>query len=118
VGENIYNLVGKTTLKDVASILLESDLLISVDTGIMHLGAALGIPTIALFGPTAPWRCGPYGQKHIVIQKEVGCNPCYKKKCKSKLCMKSITVDDVWEAVRKKLKEKDYKITFFIYFKI
>ena len=97
------NLTGQTNLKELAYLYSRCQLLISTDTGPMHLGAAMGCPVVALFGPTAPWRTGPYGQGHTVIRQEMACSPCLKKKCEDLRCMRDITVDRVFRAVEQKL---------------
>jgi len=99
------NLGGKTTLRDLAYLFERSSVVITTDSGPMHLAAAVGTPVIALFGPTDPKRTGPYGQGHTVIRKELPCSPCFLKKCESRECMREITVEEVFEAVRKKLGE-------------
>jgi heptosyltransferase-1 len=58
---------------------------------------------VALFGPTSPSRTGPYGKGHQVIRKELDCSPCFLKKCDVLTCMKDITVDEVFKAVKDKL---------------
>ena len=97
------NLGGKTTLRDLAYLYQRSALLITTDSGPMHLAAAMGTPVIALFGPTDPSRTGPYGKGHVVIRRELSCSPCFLKKCDSMKCMSDITVDEVFHAVKEKL---------------
>ena len=94
------NLAGKTTLKTLAALYALADVLVSTDTGPMHLGAAVGTPVVALFGPTAPWRTGPYGRGHQVVRIGPACSPCFKRQCKTIHCMKQISVNRVLEAVR------------------
>jgi lipopolysaccharide heptosyltransferase II len=101
----VLNLVGKTSLRELAGIFALSDLVLTPDTGPMHLAAAVKAPLIALFGPTAPWRTGPYGNHHSVLRKGLPCSPCFKKKCDTLECMNSITVDEVLAAVEKKLNQ-------------
>jgi 3-deoxy-D-manno-octulosonic-acid transferase/heptosyltransferase-1 len=107
-GESIkvLNLVGKTNLMELAGIFSLSDLVLSPDTGPMHLAAAVKAPLIALFGPTAPWRTGPYGNNPRIIRKGLPCSPCFKKKCQTVECMNSISVEEVLDAVGQKLKEE------------
>ena len=93
------NLAGKTTLKTLAALYRRSDLLVSTDTGPMHLGAAVGTPVVAIFGPTAPWRTGPYGTGHRVIRHDSACSPCFKRVCEKMDCMDRITVEQVFQAV-------------------
>jgi heptosyltransferase-1 len=94
------NLAGKTSLKQLVSLYCQAYLTISVDTGTMHLAAAAGSPVIALFGPTAPWRTGPFGQGHRVIFKKLPCQPCFQRKCTSRRCLAEIEVEEVIEAVK------------------
>lgn len=97
------NLGEKTTLRDLAYLYQLALLLITTDSGPMHIAAAMGTPVIALFGPTDPARTGPYGNGHTVIQKEMTCIPCFLKTCDSKKCMRDITVEEVFQAVKEKL---------------
>ncbi len=95
------NLAGKTTLKILAAIYEKADMLISTDTGPMHLGAAVGTPVTAIFGPTAPWRTGPFGSNHQVIRAGLSCSPCFKRKCQTTDCMKQISVEQVLDSVKR-----------------
>ncbi len=97
------DLTGKTTLRDLAYLYKLSDLIITTDSGPMHVSAAVGTPTVALFGPTDPARTGPYGEGHTVIRRNLPCSPCFLKKCETKKCMKEISVEDVFQAVKKAL---------------
>jgi heptosyltransferase-1 len=94
------NLAGQTSLKELAYLYSKCRLLVTTDTGPMHIAAAMGCPVVALFGPTAPWRTGPYGDGHRVIREEIECSPCFKKTCDHLSCMKNITVDKVFETVK------------------
>ena len=95
------NLAGKTTLKELAYLYQKCAAVICTDTGPMHIAAAMGSSVVvALFGPTSPLRTGPYGAKHRVIRAGLECSPCFKKRCDDMSCMKKITVEMVFEAVR------------------
>ena len=94
----------KTDLKKAATIIEKCNLLISTDSGLGHVAAAMNTKAIALFGPANPARTRPYGKQHKVIMKNVGCNPCIKypfystsshTKCKTLECLKAITPEDV-----------------------
>ena len=93
------NLIGKTTLMQLGALIERCDLYLTCDSGPMHIAAAVGTPTVALFGPTSPIRHGPYGANHEVIEKPVECRPCYKRKCQRKdqphLCMTEIDPNEV-----------------------
>jgi len=99
----VLNWAGKTTLRELAALFSLADLVLTTDTGPMHLAAAVKAPLIALFGPTAPWRTGPYDDSGAVFRKPLPCAPCFKKICDTMECMTSITVDEVWEAANAKL---------------
>lgn len=100
---------GKTTLRQLAAILKRADLVVSNDSGPMHIAVSQGAKTIALFGPTDPKVTGPYGEgKYIVIQKpsaKSDCKvPCYNLRCENNVCMKAISVEDVVKEAAKMLK--------------
>jgi 3-deoxy-D-manno-octulosonic-acid transferase/heptosyltransferase-1 len=95
------NFAGKTTLTELAALYEKAALVVSTDTGPMHLAAAVGTPVVALFGPTAPWRTGPYGTGHQLIKAELECSPCFKRRCETTDCMYQISVDQVLNGVQK-----------------
>jgi len=97
------NLGGATTLLDLASLYKKARIVITTDSGPMHLAAAVETPVIALFGPTDPSRTGPYGAGHAIIRTELPCSPCFLKKCSTKKCMEDITVKNVFAVVKEKL---------------
>ena len=97
------NFAGKTTLTELAALYEKAALVISTDTGPMHLAVATGTPVVALFGPTAPWRTGPYGPGHHVIKAELECSPCFKRRCETTDCMYQISVMQVFDWVKKML---------------
>jgi len=98
--EKAHNWAGETSLKELAALAALADLFITTDTGPMHLAAAAGGKVLALFGPTAPWRTGPYGERHQVIRMGIDCSPCFQRSCKvNRVCMAGITVDEVMRAV-------------------
>ena len=103
--EKALDLSGKTSLKDLACLFGKAALLVTTDSGPMHLAAAVKTPVVALFGPTSPERTGPYGPGHIVIRTGIECSPCYRKECGPMDCMTGIDVETVLEKVRDKLKK-------------
>ena len=100
---NAINLCGKTSLKSLAALYERSQILITTDTGPMHIAASVGKPVVAIFGPTAPWRTGPFGNQHAVVRVDLPCSPCFKRQCNHHECMKLITVEMVLDAIKKKL---------------
>jgi heptosyltransferase I len=92
-------LSGRTDLMTLAAVLQRAALMITTDTGPMHIAAALGTPTVALFGPTSPGRTGPYGAGHRVLRADWACSPCFKRRCSdAAACMASISVEQVMAA--------------------
>lgn len=89
-----------TTLKQLAALLKRCSIVISNDTSPMHISAAVGTPTVGVFGPTKPWLQGPWGPKNMTVQKtDVPCLGCRKTECDDLQCMEMLSVDEVWEAV-------------------
>ncbi|MBI5048548.1 MAG: glycosyltransferase family 9 protein [Deltaproteobacteria bacterium] len=110
--ENVISFCGKFTLGQTAYLITKSRLLITVNTGIMHLGAALNHPMIALHGPAGVVRWGPVGSSNVCnIQSELPCAPClnlgFDYKCKQGGCMDEIKVKAVLKKVHEILKYKE-----------
>jgi heptosyltransferase-2 len=98
--ERAIDLAGVTSLRELACIIKDCDVLVTNDSGPMHIGAAFGVPLVALFGSTDDELTGPYGQKENVINKRVKCSPCFKRVCPIDFrCMMQINVDEVVERV-------------------
>ena len=100
----ILNFVGKTSLLQLGALLERCEVCLTCDSGPMHIAAAVGTPTVALFGPTDPERHRPYGMGHTVIEKPVACRPCYKRTCHRRdtphLCMQEIGAGEVVQAIK------------------
>ncbi|RKU26016.1 hypothetical protein C6497_14630 [Candidatus Poribacteria bacterium] len=99
--ELAINFAGKLNLRELSSCIEKCDLFISNDTGPMHIATAVGTQTVALFGPGNHIRFQPIGDNHTLIRYDVPCSPCkqFTDKCKDNICMKGITVDDVWDSI-------------------
>lgn len=99
------NLVGKTSLRELAAILALARAVVSQDSGPMHVAAALDRPLIALFGPTNPVRTGPWSQRARVIQLPLACSPCYRRECPlgHHDCLRTLDAARVVDAVRESL---------------
>jgi 3-deoxy-D-manno-octulosonic-acid transferase/heptosyltransferase-1 len=95
------DLAGQTRLPALAALYRRTRLVVSTDTGPMHLSAAVGTPVVAVFGPTAPWRTGPFGPGHAVVRLGPGCSPCFKRTCPrgDHLCMAGLGVNAVLAGV-------------------
>lgn len=105
-------LAANLTLKQFAELASRLLLFVSVDTGPLHVVAAMGTPVIGLYGPNTPVKWGPYGSSNISVYKKIECSPCTKQylgkvsKCSDNKCMKAITVSDVMQAVDRLLIDK------------
>ena len=105
---DVINLCGKTGLKELIALINNARIVITNDSGPMHISTALNKPTVAIFGPTNPENTGPYGWKErkniSVISARVDCSPCRKKKrCDHLSCMMEISVDAVKKEVMRLL---------------
>lgn len=81
IAEPRANLAGSTSIAGLVEELRTCHLLATNDTGTMHLAAALGVPTVAIFGSTDPSLTAPLGEGHEVVQHKVDCNPCFLREC-------------------------------------
>src|SRR3990170_3148266 len=99
---SLLNMAGQTTIRGLMALLSQCRLLITNDSGPMHIAAALGVPVAAIFGSTDPTITAPAGSRHVVIKKDVLCSPCFRRKCPTNLeCMDLIRVEDVLGGVEK-----------------
>lgn len=109
--ERPVNLAGKTSLVQLAALLWRADVLVTGDSGPMHIGAAVGTPLVAIHGPTDPALSGPVGPLATVLRDTIWCSPCYQAKgpaeCRffTTQCMKNIMPGRVYEAVKGKFRE-------------
>ncbi len=103
----VYSLCGKTSLNEVIAIISKLDLMVTNDSGLMHVSAALDIPSISIFGSTNPVTTGPWSKRAIVVRKALECSPCLKRECPRKdmdfACMKQISVEEIFEHVKEVL---------------
>jgi lipopolysaccharide heptosyltransferase II len=108
VGSNCINRIGKTTMNELIAELSECALLLTNDTGTMHLATILGVPVVAVFGSTEPHLTGPLGNTGHVIRHQVECSPCFLRECPIDFrCMKAVTVQEVVQTVSSLLKMRD-----------
>lgn len=103
----VISMAGKTSIRELMSMIKQCSIFVTNDSGPMHIAAALNIPITAIFGSTDPEKTGPMGNNHIVIKKDVDCSPCFKRKCPTDLkCMDLITVDDVLKGVERIIEKR------------
>ncbi len=106
---DLLNLCGKTSLPELAALLRQSDVVVSGDSGPMHIACAVGARVVALHGPTDPGQSGPTSPSAIVVRQPLWCSPCYDSsktaECRfgNPVCMKDLTPDVVLMAVRRQL---------------
>ena len=101
------DLTGQTSPELLPALLGSASLLLTNDSGPMHIAAAMGTPAVALFGPTSSTRTGPYGSGHRVLRSGVPCSPCFSRTCRNPVpleCLTTIHPNTVIEAVREQLK--------------
>ena len=106
VPHHCLNLCGQTSLLEMIEWVRRCELMVTNDTGPMHVAAALGKPLVALFGPTEPRRTGPYGQLENVLHIDLPCSPCLKSTCrfeKPDECLRALVPSMVFGRVHEKL---------------
>lgn len=109
--QQIINLCGKSSFKQLVGILIKSNLLITNDSGPLHIAMALGVPTFSFFGPETPSLYGPVNGEHHVFYKNIYCSPClniYNTKhsdCKNNECLKLIKPEEVLELLKSKMEK-------------
>lgn len=97
-------LSGATTIRELMAVVKRCRLLITNDTGPMHIAAAFGVPIVAVFGPTDSRTTAPYGQEQSVVREPVDCAPCLLRDCPiDHRCMTRISVDRVYETAVQQL---------------
>ncbi len=102
----VIDLTGRTSLSQASAILAASDLFISNDMGLAHLAAAVGTPTLVIFGPTDHVTTRPFAEHAAVIREDVECSPCMLRECPiDHRCMTLVTVDRVFKAAMEMLRK-------------
>lgn len=114
--EHAINLAGKTSLPQLTALLQRADLLISGDSGPMHMAVACGTPLITIFGPTNPAVSGPTDPSAIILRSDIWCSPCYTTRAPADCrfyttqCMKNVTPAQVFETVQHKLAQEHTRV--------
>lgn len=104
LGDRAVNRIGQTSLEELIAELRACRLLLTNDTGTMHLATLLGVPVVAIFGSTEDRLTGPLGDGHTVMRHHVECSPCFLRECPLDFrCMKAVTSEEVTAAVLAKL---------------
>ena len=108
LGPRVRVAAGKTTIKQVAALIERCDMLVSNDSGLMHVAVAVGTPVVAIYGPTDINRTAPLGPQNAVIRHELPCSPCFKLEsdaqvhaCPHHDCLMTITPDEVYQIINR-----------------
>jgi len=105
---DVYNLAGKTSIGELAGVLKKCNLLIGIDSAPMHIAAAVGTPTITIFGPSSPITWAPRSKQHYLVYKDLPCVPCRQKGCNNSevsRCLDELSVEEVIPVVDNKALE-------------
>ena len=111
-GGGILNLAGKTSLRELISLISECDVFVTNDSGPLHISYAVGTPMVAIFGSTDPELTGPpsgtIGNSNLVVTNKFSCSPCFERTCRNNdlRCMYAISSDDVYLGIKKVLPNK------------
>ncbi len=109
--ERVFNYVGRTNLNECMALLAASRATVANDSGIMHLSAALGTPTLGLFASTSPRLTAPLGKRTVVIESSPECSPCFQRECSLKedryKCLKRIRPENVFAELEKLVELKN-----------
>ncbi len=105
--DNALNLAGRSGIGDMMSILRGADLVVGNDSGPVHVSAAMGVPTVTIFGSTSPVWTSPRGPRTRIVTSGAGCSPCFRKECPEgdTHCLRDIKIDDVFDAAMEIMRE-------------
>jgi heptosyltransferase I len=101
--QGAMNVAGQTSLRQLTALIERASLVVSNDSGPMHIAAALHRPMISLFGPTNPIRTGPYQRSDSAVRLDIVCSPCYSRKCSHQSCLQWLHADSVLREIEKQL---------------
>jgi heptosyltransferase-2 len=110
--KSLLNLAGKTSLRELISLISECDVFVTNDSGPLHISYAVGTPMVSIFGSTDPELTGPppgtIGNSNVVVTLKFSCSPCFERTCRNNdlRCMYAITSDDVYLGIKKVLPNK------------
>jgi len=105
---DLFNFCGKLSIKELIGLFSKSRLLITNDSGPLHIASTVGLPTVSFFGPETPYLYGPLGSEHHVFYEDMFCSPCIniynskKSDCHNNICLTSIKPETVLEIIERK----------------
>jgi len=103
----VVNLAGKTSIGELPAVLRGCRLFVGVDTAALHIAAAVGVPTVGIFGPSSPVSWAPRGEQHCIVSKNMPCVPCRQKGCQNSeksRCLEALTLEEIAAAVDAQLR--------------
>jgi heptosyltransferase-2 len=102
IARHVVSLAGQDTLASFVALAARCAVLVTHDSGALHIANAVGTPVVALFGPTDPRRTAPIGSGVCIVHRQLACSPCFRTDCPypDHPCMRLIAVEDVYAAVR------------------
>jgi ADP-heptose:LPS heptosyltransferase len=103
IGGGAFSLAGRTSLGELAELIGRAEIFIGIDSGPTHIAAALGVPLVAIYGPTDPTITGPQGSNHIILHKPRDCGPCVTPTCEDRSCLAAISAEEVIAAIEQLL---------------
>ena len=104
--QNTYNLAGETSIGTLAAVFKACRLFIGVDSAGVHIAAAVGLPTICIFGPSSYIDWAPRGKQHYIVHKDLPCVPCQNKGCQGSeisRCLEELTLEEVRTVVKSRI---------------
>ena len=107
-GEACHNLAGRTSLAQATDLLSLADLVVSNDSGLMHVAAALDRPLVAVYGSSDPGFTPPLNKRHRILDLGLDCSPCFKRECPLGHldCLRNISVEQVGAALIEVMHER------------
>ena len=96
-----------TSLMELLALVKNATLYVGGDTASLHMATAMGVAVVGIYGPTSPWRNGPFIDADLVAFRELECSHCYKRECRKMDCFEGINVETVFELVVERLKKSD-----------
>jgi heptosyltransferase II len=103
IGGEAFSLAGRTSLGELAELIGRAEIFLGIDSGPTHIAAAMGVPLVAIYGPTDPAVTGPQGSRQVILRKPRPCGPCVTPSCEGRPCLEEISAEEAIAAVEQLL---------------